>query len=149
MRRYGAVVLCAVSLMVTGCSTIMDGTHRDVAITSYPDTARVIIDGVPKGTTPLVASLWRGGAHVVRFERDGQEPIEQSITRDHFHFWAAGNSATLGLGLLIDAWTGGLYDLSHKRLIANFPSHPDLKNTSTKTVLETGATQPGPATQYP
>ena len=127
----------------------MDGTHRDVAITSYPGTAQVIIDGVPKGTTPLVASLWRGGAHVVRFERDGQEPIEQSITRDHFHFWAAGNSVTLGLGLLIDAWTGGLYDLSHKRLIANFPSHPDLKNTSTKTVLETAATQPTTAMQYP
>lgn len=127
----------------------MDGTHRDVAITSYPGTAQVIIDGVPKGTTPLVASLWRGGAHVVRFERDGQEPIEQSITRDHFHFWAAGNSVTLGLGLLIDAWTGGMYDLSHKRLIANFPSHPDLKNTSTKTVLETAATQPTTAMQYP
>lgn len=149
MRRYGAVVLCAVSLAATGCSTIMDGTHRDVAITSYPGNARVIIDGESKGTTPLVASLWRGRAHVVRFERDGQEPIEQSITRDHFHFWAAGNSVTLGLGLLVDAWTGALYDLSHKRLIANFPSHPDLKNTSTKTVLETGSTQPGLATQYP
>lgn len=149
MRAYGAILLCAVCLAVTGCSTIMDGTHRDVAITSYPGTARVIIDGEPKGTTPLVASLWRGGAHVVRFERDGQEPIEQSVTRDHFHFWVAGNSVTLGLGLLIDAWTGGMYDLSHKRLIANFPSHPDLKNTSTKTVLETAATQPTTATQYP
>lgn len=150
MRRYGAVVLCAVSVMITGCSTIMDGTHRDVAITSDPGSeVRVIIDGVPKGNTPLVASLWRGGAHVVRFEREGYPAIEQSITRNHFHFWAAGNSVTFGLGLLIDAWTGGLYDLSHKRLIANFPSHPDLKNTSTKTVLETAATQPGAATQYP
>ena len=89
MRRYGAVVLCAVSLMVTGCSTIMEGTHRDVAITSDPGNVRVTIDGEPKGATPLVARLWRGGAHVVKFERDGYEPIEQSVTRDFPSSWAA------------------------------------------------------------
>lgn len=142
MRRYGAVVLCAVSLMVTGCSTIMDGTHRDVAITSDPGNVRVTIDGQPKGTTPLVASLWRGGAHVVKFERDGHEPIEQSITRDNYHSWAGGN-ALLGpiglLGLLIDTWTGGIYDLSHKRLIANFPTQPSTKNPALTALQDTAA----------
>lgn len=139
MRRYGAVVLCAVSLTVTGCSTIMDGTHRDVVITSDPGNVRVTIDGEPRGTTPLVASLWRGGAHVVRFERDGHEPIEQSITRDHYHSWVAGNLVTLGFGLFIDAWTGGLYDLSHKRLIVYFPTHPNTKNPSLTSLQDTAA----------
>ena len=140
MRRYGALVLCAVSLMVTGCSTIMDGTHRDVAITSDPGSVvRVIIDGEPQGNAPLVASLWRGGAHVVRFERDGYAPIEQSITRDHYHTWVAGNSLTLGLGLFIDAWTGGMYDLSHKRLIANFATQPTTKNPAVTALQDTGA----------
>ena len=138
MRRYGAVVLCAVSLMVTGCSTIMEGTHRDVAITTDPGSARVTIDGEPKGTTPLVASLWRGGAHVVKFERDGYQPIERSITRDYYSSWAGGN-ALFGpfglLGIMIDTWTGAIHDLSHKRLIVDFPPQPDMKYTSAKTTV--------------
>ena len=142
MRRYGAVVLCAVSLMVTGCSTIMEGTNRDVAITSDPGNVRVTIDGQPKGTTPLVASLWRGGAHVVKFERDGHEAIEQSITRDFSSSWAWGN-ALLGpfglLGYMIDTWTGAAHDLSHKRLIANFPTQPNTRNPSLTSYQDTAA----------
>lgn len=124
MRAYGVTLLFGLGLTVMGCSTIMTGTHQDVVIASDPGITRVEIDGEQKGTTPLVASLLRGKSHVVKFERDGYDPVELSITHDKFNQWVGGNVVTLGLGLFIDAWTGGMYDLSHTRLIVNFPTHP-------------------------
>jgi hypothetical protein len=146
MRTYAAVLLLAMGLMATGCSTIMNGTHRDVAITSDPGNVRVTIDGESKGTTPLVASLWRGGAHVIKFERDGYEPIEQSITRDFYDEWVGWN-AIFGpfvfVGLLVDSGTGAMYDLSHKRVIASFPSDPSMKNPSLTALQNIQGSSPG------
>lgn len=124
VRAYGVTLLFGLSLTVMGCSTIINGKHQDVVISSDPGITRVEIDGEQKGTTPLVASLSRGKSHIVKFERDGYDPVELSITHEKYNPWVWGNWITLYLGLFIDAWTGAMYDLSHTRLIANFPTHP-------------------------
>jgi hypothetical protein len=39
--------------------------------------------------------------------------------------WEWGNIIFAGLiGLAVDAWTGGMYELSQDKVSAEFPSHP-------------------------
>lgn len=134
MRACAAVLLCFMVLFVTGCGTIVNGFHQDLAITSNPGGANVSVDGVPSGTTPIVASLRRGDAHVVKIEQPGYYPVEASVV-PVTSTWEWGNVLSWGLiGLAVDAWTGGMYELSQDRVNAAFPSQPD-KSTKTASAV--------------
>lgn len=124
-RASGAVLLCFMVPVVTGCGTVVNGFHQDLAITSDPGGANVSVDGVPSGTTPIVASLWRRSAHVVKVEQPGYYPFEASVV-PVTSTWEWGNIIFGGLiGLAVDAWTGGMYELSQDKVNAAFPSQPD------------------------
>jgi hypothetical protein len=131
MRTGRTVLLCSMVLFVTGCGTFVNGFHQDLAITSNPGGANVSVNGVPSGTTPIVVSLRRGDAHVVKVEQPGYYPFEASVV-PVTSTWEWGNLLLWGpIGLAVDAWTGGMYELSQDRVNALFPSHPD---KTTKTV---------------
>ena len=134
MRACAAVLLCFMVLFVTGCGTVVNGFHQDLAITSDPGGANVSVDGIPSGKTPIVASLKLGDAHVVKVEQPGYYPFEASVV-PVTSTWEWGNIIFAGLiGLAVDAWTGGMYELSQDRVHAAFPSQP---NNSTKTASTT------------
>ena len=134
MKTYGTVSLClSMVLFVTGCGTFVNGFHQDVAITSDPGGANVSVDGVPSGKTPIVASLWRRSAHVVKVEHPGYYPFEASVV-PVTSTWEWGNLLSWGLiGLAVDAWTGGMYELSQDKVNAHFhfPSHSNKSTAST------------------
>jgi PEGA domain len=134
MRACAAVLLCFMVLFVTGCGTVVNGFHQDLAITSDPGGANVSVDGIPSGKTPIVASLRLGDAHVVKVEQPGYYPFEASVV-PVTSTWEWGNIIFAGLiGLAVDAWTGGMYELSQDKVHASFPSQP---NNSTKTASTT------------
>ena len=64
-----------------------------LSVASEPAGARVAVDGVPVGTTPLADVAVTPGRHVVRIEADGHAAEEESITV------AAGGSYTLDRSL--------------------------------------------------
>jgi PEGA domain len=137
MMRVGTVVRFSLILVsLTGCGTIMNGTHQDLAITSHPGGATVIVDGQEMGTTPIVASIWRKHAHVVKLERPGFYPVEHSVVPEPSG-WAWGNIVFAGLvGLMVDAWTGGLYELSQVHVAGTFPASFEKKvETPTPTAM--------------
>ena len=72
-------LLCVLAMGLSGCGTVVNGFHQDLAVTSEPGGSRVSIDDIPSGTTPLVAPLRRGHAHVVKVGRDGYYPVEASV----------------------------------------------------------------------
>jgi hypothetical protein len=49
-----------------------------LTITSLPVNARVIIDGLPRGTTPLTVEL-PATRHLLRLDLEGREPLERAI----------------------------------------------------------------------
>ena len=51
-----------------------DGTVGSVLVESRPPGARVVIDGEPAGTTPIVVTDLPPGRREVRIERDGYTP---------------------------------------------------------------------------
>lgn len=122
-NAWGIMVVCALVPLATGCGTFVNGMHQDLTVTSSPGGAAVSIDGVSQGTTPVVMSVWRKHAHVVKVEQPGYHPVEHSVVPET-SAWEWGNVIFGGfIGVVVDAWTGGMYYLSQDRVHANFPLH--------------------------
>ncbi len=100
-----------ISIQLSGCATILNGSYQDIAISSNPSGATVIIDTSVYGKTPLVAKLSRKQSHIVKLELPGfvtyEAPIVQGTSGA---IW--GNIIIGGLiGLAIDALSGGMWYL--------------------------------------
>lgn len=126
MRQVMKTMLCGfMVLSATGCGTVVNGIHQDLAITSHPGGAQVSVDGISKGTTPIVIPVTRKHAHVVKVEHAGYQPIEASVV-PQTSIWEWGNVLFAWLpGLAVDAWTGGMYELSQERVYAVFPAQTE------------------------
>ena len=105
--------------ILPGCASIMLGTTQDIGISSSPSRAKVTINGVPKGLTPVSIALKRKKKHMISLELSGYEPYEMVFTKS-VSGWAWGNIIFGGLiGLVVDAESGGLYVLEPKNIRAN------------------------------
>ena len=77
MRSISAVVAL---LALAGCASIMHGTSQDIGFQSTPTNAKVAVDGLPMGNTPVVAKLSRKDNHIVKMNLDGYQPFEATLT---------------------------------------------------------------------
>lgn len=101
-------------LVGTGCATIVKGTTQPIPIASEPTGARVLVDGQPKGTTPVTVDMQRKHTHVVTLELPGYDTENISITNS-VGGAVAGNIIAGGLiGWGVDATSGAQYNLSPK-----------------------------------
>ena len=100
-----------VPALVAACATIMHGTSQQVGINSQPSGATVAVDSQTLGVTPVAAKLSRKRTHRVTVTMTGYEPFAMVTTRKTSG-WVWGNIVFGGLiGLIVDASTGGLYDV--------------------------------------
>ena len=131
--RIGASILSAlVALTVTGCGTIMQGSKQDVAVSSTPTGAQISVDGQVAGVTPATLRLARKNGHLVRIELPGYQPFEMNLTRKVSSIvW--GNIVFGGIpGLVVDAVTGGMYQLTPEQIAA------ELRSTSASARMQEG-----------
>lgn len=102
-------------LLVTliGCASIMHGTRQDLSVNSMPSGAKVFVRGVHMVTTPSVVELKRKDSDIVlRFEKDGYEPVEVALHRT-MDGWVWGNVLFGGfVGLAVDFINGAAYKLT-------------------------------------
>lgn len=59
MRAYLSAAVCATALFTSGCATVFTGTTDAIAFDSQPQGARVEVDGVKVGHTPLTVQVKR------------------------------------------------------------------------------------------
>ena len=105
--------------ILPSCASIMLGTTQDIGISSSPSRAKVTINGVPKGLTPVSINLKRKKKHMISLELSGYEPYEMVLTKS-VSGWVWGNIIFVGIiGLVVDAASGGLYVLEPKNIRAN------------------------------
>jgi uncharacterized protein YceK len=111
--RFSVLALTALlATPLTGCGSIMHGTTQGVGLASSPTNAKITIDNVAKGNTPVITELTRKDTHIIKLELAGFMPYETTITRK-VSGWVWGNIVFGGLvGLAVDAISGGLYELS-------------------------------------
>jgi uncharacterized protein YceK len=84
MKKYlllWVMILFAVSVLSTGCCTVIKKAEQTVTFDSVPDGAQVLIDGRPMGTTPLSVSLKKNAYDTVMIKKSGYvtqtKPLEK------------------------------------------------------------------------
>jgi len=72
--------MLAATVAFTGCASAIEGTRQQVAFSSDPPGASVIVDGANLGTTPAEIELGRRHSHSVRIEKVGYVPYETTTS---------------------------------------------------------------------
>jgi hypothetical protein len=105
----------------SGCATIVSGRTQDVMIRSNPSGAKVTIDEVVSGTTPMVANLLRKKRHQVAVNKEGYEEVVHATTRG-FNWWYIVNIVLGGIiGLIIDPITGSIFEIEPAEVNMTLP----------------------------
>jgi hypothetical protein len=120
-----AIVLAAVSTLISGCATIVKGTTQVIPISSDPTGARVTVDSAPAGTTPTTVTLSRKQNHMVVIEKEGFAPESIAVTKS-MGVAVAGNLIAGGLiGWGVDAMTGAQYNLAPNTISVRLSTKAD------------------------
>lgn len=109
--KFNAIALMILTIL-SGCCTVMNGTHQSIGISSNPSDAYIWVDRQYVGNTPIIVDMSRKDNHIVRIELEGYKPYEATFSRQ-MSGWVFGNIVFGGLiGLAVDAISGGLYRLT-------------------------------------
>ena len=97
----------AMLLLTSSCGTIFSGTSDLVTITSNPIGAKVSVDGMYIGVSPVTTTLKRSNDHMVLVRLDGYVDATAVITRS---FNAVSILNLLSpICWLVDVVTGGIW----------------------------------------
>lgn len=108
-RLLACLLLVCLFVSQSGCASIVSGKSQDVNIRTTPPGAEVNIDGVPRGTTPLLVNLKRKERHAVEFKKPGYLD-EIRHTNKGYNWWFTGNIIFGGIiGIIVDFATGAVY----------------------------------------
>lgn len=118
------VLFFSLVFCLSGCATIIHGSHQSIGIGSSPTGAKVYVDDQLMGQTPTIVNLPRKYYHQIKIDLPGYQPYEMQFTRK-VDAWIAGNILFGGLiGLGVDAITGSMYKLTPDQVQATL-SHQE------------------------
>ena len=111
--RFAALLPTVILMLaLNGCGTIFGGLSQDVKLSSDPSNAQVIDSGTGmKYSTPATVSLQRSSSHSLEFSKEGYKTEVVPLRREARFLWWFLDAFSLGVGNLIDAATGGLFDI--------------------------------------
>jgi hypothetical protein len=108
--RLALLATCC-ALTLPGCATVIHGKNQTVEIMSSPHGADVLVDGQPRGTTPLKTELRRGQPHVDQIQKPGYL-TETTMTTTKLNATPILNVVLGGVpGMAVDLATGSATDV--------------------------------------
>lgn len=120
MKKILLMSVILSSLLLTGCSTLMNGTSHSLTVNSNIQHAKVYVNEIYKGETPINLDLATDEkTYTIRIEADGYIPYTEVLQRKASG-WVWGNIFLGGLiGLGVDMATGGLYVYEKDNITGN------------------------------
>lgn len=111
-RHICLAALLAVTMTLSGCGTVFGGLSQDIKLSSDPSNAQVLdtVTGVTY-STPGTALLEKSSSHILEFSKAGYKTEVVPLRREARFLWWFLDAFSLGAGNLIDAATGGLFDI--------------------------------------
>lgn len=109
-------ILLTFVIVLSSCATIISGSRQNVEINSEPSSAKVYINEIEIGNTPVQKNLKRNQEYNLVLKLDGYETYETKLERK-FNAWYIGNIAFGGLiGIIIDPVTGAIHKLKPEEI---------------------------------
>lgn len=104
--------LIAMMLLLGGCGALFNGGPATVNFTSTPVGAEVIVNGTPRGVTPVMLPLAKNQNHIVLFKMAGHSDFGVALDRQVSAGYVVLDVLGGLLPVVIDAATGSWYELS-------------------------------------
>lgn len=109
-------ILLSSIILLSSCATIISGSRQNVEINSEPSSAKVYINEIEIGNTPVQQNLKRNQEYSLVLKLDGYKTYETKLERK-FNAWYIGNIAFGGLiGIIIDPITGAMHKLKPEEI---------------------------------
>jgi len=104
-------MLLFVSIVISGCATIMDGKQQSVTFNSIPSGADVYMNGKHLGKTPLNITIDKPKENgQLKFSKAGYKTLEMTVNKK-MSSWLLGNIIFGGtFGTTTDYASGALYE---------------------------------------
>lgn len=117
MFRKLLLALVAVSALVSGCATIVNGKTQLVSFRSTPAGATVLVDGRPLGLTPLSVQLEKKSSQTLVIRKEGYKDFSTAMGTT-VNGWFFGNILFGGLvGSTTDAATGAMHEYAPNQFL--------------------------------
>jgi hypothetical protein len=125
-KVLGALVLICGWGLSTGCASVVSQGPDYVPVSSTPAGAKVSLDGVDVGKTPLIVPFQRTSEGVLRFELQGHESTTVDVDKV-LNGWFLGNALWFPIWPVVPL--GVVVDLigSNQGKYSTTPIHVDLK----------------------
>lgn len=105
--KLGIVLLAASTLVLSsGCATILKGSRESLTVVSQPAGAKVQINGIDVGNTPLTTRVNGTNDQLVMVRKDGYETRTILVASSVGAGWIVVDFLCGVLPLLVDAVTG-------------------------------------------
>lgn len=114
--NFAVIILLAITLLVSGCATILKGSSETVSFNSNPAGATVLIDGSPVGKTPTQLSLASKNSYKIEIKKDGYEPSNFILSNKVGAGWVILDVICGVVPVVIDLVTGSFYMLDQSQV---------------------------------
>ncbi len=124
------ILVCSIAILFSNCATIISGSRQFVDIASEPTAAKVYINEIEIGNTPVQQNLKRNQEYQLVIKLNGYETYEMKLERK-FNAWYIGNVLFGGIiGLIVDPATGAMHRLRPQDLETHRAQGTIFKNKS-------------------
>lgn len=105
-------------LNITGCAALFNQKKVVAPVISTPSGAKVYVDGVYKGLTPLHVELSNDENHILTFSKDGYKDQSFAIKKKIGAKWVVLDILGFAyfIPIIVDATTGSWYELDHEEV---------------------------------
>ena len=112
-RRSASWLLVLGSSLLVGCATMFGSTSQKVFVTSDPIGAIVVDSATGESfVCPVVIIMSKRESHTLTFRKEGYRQVDFSLRREASVKWWVIDAFTLGIGNIVDATTGALFDIA-------------------------------------
>lgn len=110
--------IAVTTLLFNSCATIFKGSTDDVSFSSDPSGAKVYVNGVLLGTTPVKLKLKSKNSYTIEIKKEGYETKTVVINNSIGAGWIILDILGGFIPVIIDAATGSWYSLDQEHVNA-------------------------------
>lgn len=115
---FTVLAFAFLSIMFTGCATLLAPKTHPLALNSSPGGAEVIVNGVKMGETPVKLDLKADKSYTIEFKKEGYEPVTRIVNTKTEAGWIILDAICGLVPVIVDASTGAWNKLDQSNVNA-------------------------------